>query len=70
MHPPPASPRRPLIAAGALVVLGTALFTLGAWARLTDREPALAGFSALTVATAGFACTLAGGLWLRRLVGR
>ena len=50
-------------------MLGTVLFGVGAWAKVSDREPALLGCSALAVATAGFAATLAGGLWLRRLVG-
>ncbi len=74
--PAPDSPaarsrRRALFLAGALVVLGTGLFAAGAFAKLRDREhpdPRLLGIAAWQIATAGFVCTLAGGLWLRRHV--
>jgi len=54
-----------------LVVVGTLLFAVGAVAKLRDRDhpdPRLLGIAAWQIATAGFACTLAGGLWLRRHV--
>ncbi len=72
--PAPDSPaarsrRRALVFAGALVVLGTGLFAAGIFAKLRDRDhpdPRLLGIAAWQIATAGFGCTLAGGLWLRR----
>jgi hypothetical protein len=63
--------RRALFLAGALVAIGTGLFASGAVAKLRDRDhpdPRLLGIAAWQIATAGFACTLAGGLWLRRHV--
>ncbi len=74
--PAPDSPaarsrRRALVFAGALVVLGTGLFAAGIFAKLRDRDhpdPRLLGIAAWQIATAGFGCTLAGGLWLRRHV--
>lgn len=74
--PSPASPaararRRALWLAGTLVVVGTGLFAVGTVAKLRDRDhpdPRLLGIAAWQIATAGFACTLAGGLWLRRHV--
>ena len=56
----------------ALVLLGTGLFATAAIAQI--RQPANAppahvlGIPAWQLATAGFISTLAGGLWLRRLV--
>lgn len=56
----------------ALVLLGTALFATAAIAEV--RRPAntlparVLGVPAWSLATAGFVSTLAGGLWLRRLV--
>lgn len=56
----------------ALVLIGTALFATAAVVQLRRPENAppqkIAGLPAWQVATAGFATTLAGGLWLRRLV--
>lgn len=56
----------------ALVLLGTALFATAAVVKVRQPEnappPKIAGIPAWQVATAGFAITLAGGLWLRRLV--
>lgn len=52
-------------------MLGTGLFAAGAFAKLRDREhpdPRLLDIAAWQIATAGFVCTLAGGLWLRRHV--
>ncbi len=73
---PPAAPPRPRTAAylgvAALVLIGTALFAIAAVAKV--RQPANApppqvlGVPAWQLATAGFVSTLAGGLWLRRLV--
>ncbi len=58
--------------ASALVLAGFALFALGMIAGLRADGPArdamALGRPAWQVATAGFLCTLAGGLWLRRLV--
>ena len=56
----------------ALVLLGTGLFATATIAKV--RQPANAppakilGLPAWQIATAGFVSTLAGGLWLRRLV--
>jgi hypothetical protein len=56
----------------ALVLLGTGLFATAAIAKV--RQPANAppakvlGLPAWQIATVGFVSTLAGGLWLRRLV--
>lgn len=58
------------MAASALVVLGTLLFLSGAVARVRGDDSTWLGLSALAAAIAGFACTLAGGLWLHRHVGR
>ena len=70
--PPPAPGRLGLVAAGAAVLLGFALFALGMIAGLRADGPArdavVLGRAAWQVATAGFLCTLAGGLWLRQLV--
>jgi len=67
-----ASRRIVLGLAGALVLLGFALFATGMLAGLRADGPArdamVLGRPAWQVATAGFLCTLAGGLWLRRLV--
>ncbi|GIK99923.1 MAG: hypothetical protein BroJett029_41320 [Alphaproteobacteria bacterium] len=67
-----ASRRIVLGLAGALVLLGFALFATGMIAGLRADGPArdamVLGRPAWQVATAGFLCTLAGGLWLRRLV--
>lgn len=69
---PPGAGRAGLVAAGAVVLLGFALFALGMVAGLRAAGPArdavVLGRAAWQVATAGFLCTLAGGLWLRRLV--
>ena len=61
------------VAIGLLLLAGTGLFAAGAIAKV--RQPAgqpapkVLGVAAWQVATAGFACTLTGALWLRRLVG-
>lgn len=56
----------------ALVLLGTTLFAAAAIAKVRQPENAppatVLGVAAWKVATAGFVSTLAGGLWLRRLV--
>ena len=70
---PPAPPRLgSYLGVAALVLLGTALFATAALAKVRQRENAppatVLGFPAWQVATAGFVSTLAGGLWLRRLV--
>ncbi len=67
--PPGSARRRALLSAAALVLLGTVLFGVGVVAKLRQREPALLGCAAWQVATAGFVCTLGGGLWLRCHVG-
>ena len=60
------------VGVGALVLLGTALFIAGAVAKVREEKGAppatVLGVAAWQVATAGFVCTLAGGLWLQRLV--
>ncbi len=70
--PPPAAARGALILGGALVLAGTGLFLVGMIAGLRAdgpaREAVVLGFAAWQVAGAGFLCTLAGGLWLQRLV--
>jgi len=56
----------------ALVLLGTGLFATAAIAKVRQPENAapakVLGVPAWQIATAGFVSTLAGGLWLRRLV--
>ena len=56
----------------AIVLLGTALFATAALAQIRRPETAppahVLGIPAWQLATAGFISTLAGGLWLRRLV--
>ncbi len=56
----------------ALVLLGTGLFAAAAFAQVRRPENApparILGVPAWTLASAGFVSTLAGGLWLRRLV--
>ncbi len=70
--PPPKPGRGVLVAAVLLVLLGFVLFATGMIAGLRTDGPTRAaivlGCAAWQVATAGFLCTLAGGLWLRRLV--
>jgi len=70
--PPPQPGRGVLVAAGLLVLLGFVLFAAGMIAGLRTAGPArdaiILGCAAWQVATAGFFCTLAGGLWLSRLV--
>lgn len=70
--PSPGPGRVGLVAAGTVVLVGFALFALGMVAGLRADGPArnavVLGRAAWQVATAGFLCTLAGGLWLRRLV--
>jgi hypothetical protein len=70
--PPPQPGRGVLVAAVLLVLLGFVLFATGMIAGLRSDGPArdavVLGWAAWQVATAGFLCTLAGGLWLRRLV--
>ncbi|MBK8856906.1 MAG: hypothetical protein IPN11_04260 [Opitutaceae bacterium] len=70
--PPPQPGRGVLVAAVLLVLLGFALFATGMIAGLRSDGPArdamVLGCAAWQVATAGFLCTLAGGLWLKRLV--
>ncbi len=70
--PSPGPGRVGLVAAGTVVVVGFVLFALGMVAGLRADGPArdavVLGRAAWQVATAGFLCTLAGGLWLRRLV--
>ncbi len=70
--PAPGPGRVGLVAAGTVVVVGFVLFALGMVAGLRADGPArdavVLGRAAWQVATAGFLCTLAGGLWLRRLV--
>lgn len=56
----------------ALVLIGTALFATAAIVKVRQPEnappPKIAGIPAWQIAAAGFVSTLAGGLWLRRLV--
>lgn len=70
--PSPGPGRVGLVVAGTVVVAGFVLFALGMVAGLRADGPArdavVLGRAAWQVATAGFLCTLAGGLWLRRLV--
>ena len=70
--PPPQTGRGVLVAAVLLVLLGFVLFATGMIAGLRAsgpaREAVVLGCAAWQVATAGFICTLAGGLWLKRLV--
>jgi hypothetical protein len=76
--PPPAeegsSPPRTgaYLGIATLVLIGTALFATAAIVKVRQPEnapvPKIAGIPAWQVATAGFITTLAGGLWLRRLV--
>lgn len=74
--PAPAPTARPrtgaLLGVAILVLLGTALFATAAVAQVRRKEntpPAtVLGLPAWQIATAGFVSTLAGGLWLRRLV--
>lgn len=67
-----ASRRFGIILASVLVLLGFAFFATGMIAGLRAdgpaREAIVLGRAAWQVATAGFVCTLGGGLWLRRLV--
>lgn len=69
---PPPAPRGPLVAASLLVALGFILFGTGMIAGLRaehgPRTALVLGFAAWHWALAGFACTLAGGLWLKHLV--
>lgn len=55
-----------------LVLLGTGLFVTAAVAKVRQPEnappPKVLGVPAWQLATAGFVSTLAGGLWLRRIV--
>lgn len=61
-----------LILAGSVVLAGTGLFLTGMIAGLRSdgpaREAVVLGLAAWQVAGAGFLCTLAGGLWLQRLI--
>lgn len=70
--PSPPAPRGPLVAASLIVALGFILFGAGMIAGLRaeggPRTATLLGHAAWQWAVAGFFCTLAGGLWLRRLV--
>ena len=70
--PSPGPGRVGLVIAGAVVVVGFVLFALGMVAGLRADGPArdavVLGRAAWQVATAGFLCTLAGGLWLRKLM--
>jgi len=56
----------------ALVLLGTGFFVTAAVAKVRQPEnappPKALGVPAWQLATAGFVSTLAGGLWLRRIV--
>ena len=73
---PAVAPSRPRTAAylgvAALVLIGTALFATAAVAKVRQPEnappPKILGVPAWQLAAAGFVSTLAGGLWLRRLV--
>lgn len=70
--PSPAPVRGTLIIAIVFVLIGTGLFLTSMIAGLKvdgpAREAVILGFPAWQVAVAGFFCTLAGGLWLQRLV--
>jgi hypothetical protein len=70
--PSPAPVRGALIVAIVFVLIGTGLFLTSMIAGLKvdgpAREAVIFGFPAWQVAVAGFLCTLAGGLWLQRLV--
>jgi len=70
--PPPQPGRGVLVAAVLLVLLGFGLFATGMIAGLRSVGPArdalVLGCAAWQVATTGFLCTLAGGLWLKRLM--
>lgn len=74
MSAPPSSPpdRGALVGIGLLVLGGLVFFGTGMLAGVRHdgpaREAAVLGFAAWQVATFGFLCTLAGGLWLWRLV--
>ena len=69
--PPRAGPAT-YLAIAALVLAGTGLFATAAIAQVRRTENApparVLGVPAWTLATAGCISTLAGGLWLRRLV--
>ena len=70
--PKPGTPTAAYLGVATLVLLGSALFATAAIAQV--RRPANAppahvlGVPAWSLAAAGFVSTLAGGLWLRRLV--
>ncbi len=78
--PPPPPPKEAAESAhtgaylgiAALVLLGTGLFVTAAVAKVRQPEnappPKVLGVPAWQLATAGFVSTLAGGLWLRRIV--
>lgn len=73
-NPPAPPPPRPgaYLGVAALVLLGLTLFAVGAIVKVRAPKdappPTVLGLPAWEVATAGFACTLASGLLLRRLV--
>jgi len=73
VKPEPSTLARGAVLAGiTLVLIGTGLFLTGMIAGLRVEGPArnavVLGFAAWKLAVAGFLCTLAGGLWLQRLV--
>ena len=68
---PPSAPRGPLLLASLLALLGFVLFgagMIGGLRAATPRNAVVLGLPAWQFAAAGFVFTLAGGLWLRRLV--
>ena len=71
-QPPPRVHPAVYVAIAVLVLGGTALFATAAIAQARRPEHApparILGVAAWQLATAGFVSTLAGGLWLRRLV--
>lgn len=71
-EPKPRASTAAYLGIAALVLLGTALFATAAIAQIRRPETAppahVLGVPAWQLATAGFIGTLAGGLWLRRLV--
>ena len=71
-EPQPRASTAAYLGIAALVLLGTALFATAAIAQIRRPENAppaqVLGVPAWQLACAGFVSTLAGGLWLRRLV--
>lgn len=71
-HPPKPARTGAYLGVAALVIAGQALFFTGVITHLRAPKdgptPQVLGLAAWQVAAAGFVSTLAGGLWLRKLV--